>query len=246
MLSKILSLGDRLEINKVVSEEKRKQLVEENSVFARTLTSQIYDIIDETQLNIAMPIVEGRVIPLPVNAKFDVCFFSSGGLYKSKFIVLDRYKENGLYVLKVELISGLTKYQRRQYYRLECAMDIEYLVVENDLLDSLREDETLVRKMLDESELKKGIVIDISGGGIRFASRDKLDSNSVVLVKVNIAISNGKNVYGVLGKVLNSTKMINNELMYEQRIEYSDIQNADREVIIRYIFETERKMRQKN
>lgn len=246
MLSKILSLGDRLEIEKVVSEEKKKQLIAENSVFARTLTSQIYDIIDETQLHIAMPMVEGRVIPLPVNAVFDVCFFCTGGLYKSRFVVLDRFKENGLYVLTVELVTELRKYQRRQYYRLECAMDIEYLVVENDIIRSLTDNEELVRQMLDEHELKKGIVIDISGGGIRFASHDKLDSDSVVLVKINIAISNGKSVYGVLGKVLNSSKMINNELMYEQRIEFSDIQNADREIIIRYIFETERRMRQKN
>jgi c-di-GMP-binding flagellar brake protein YcgR len=246
MLSKVLSPGDRLEIEKIVSEEKKKQLIEENSVFAKTLISQIYDMIDETQLKIAMPIVEGRVIPLPTNARFDVCFFTSGGLYKSKFVVLDRFKENGLYVLVVELVSELKKYQRRQYYRLECTMDIEYLVVENELVDSLKDDEEYVKEILDGSQLNKGIVIDISGGGIRFASRDKLDCNSTVLVKINIAISDGKSVYGVLGKVLNSSRMINNELMYEQRIEYSDIQNGDREIIIRYIFEQERRMRQKN
>lgn len=243
MLSRVVTPGDRLELNKAVSKEALLKLEKEGSVFAKTLVSQVYDIVDETQLKIAMPIVEGKVIPLPVNSKFEICFFTALGLYKSKIIVLDRFKENNIYVLVVELISELSKFQRRQYFRLEYAMDIEYLVIDNSVVSSLKDNVGLINKMLDENVLKRGISIDISGGGIRFASDEQLDIDSAVLVKVNVTTSDGKSVYGILGKVLNSDKIINNELMFDQRIEYLDIKNEIREVIIRYIFEQERKMR---
>lgn len=246
MLSKILSLGDRVEITKSVNEEKKQELIKEKSIFAKPLISQVYDILDETQLRIAMPIVEGRVIPLPLNSRFDVCFFTSGGLYKSRFVVTERYKEGGLFILVIELIYELKKYQRRQYYRLECTMDIEYLSIDNDMADSLREDEELIKEVIDNNKLSTGIIVDISGGGVRFVSKEKLIENSVVLLKLDITLANNKSVYGVLGRVLSSYKVPNNELRYEQRIEYTDIQNSSKETIIRYIFEQERRMRQKN
>lgn len=245
MLSRIISPGDRLEITKAVSEKKRKQLEEENSVFARTLVSQVYDIIDETQLKIAMPIVEGRVIPLPVNDRFDVCFFTSGGLYKSGFTVIERYKENGLYILVVELIYELKKYQRRQYYRFECVMEVDYIKVDEEFLNQ-ELSEYIVEEKFDETPKNRGIVMDISGGGIRFASEENLEKNSVILIKLNLVLSNNQKLKIVMGKVLSSNKVRNNSGMYEQRIEYCDIEGSVREKIIKYIFEQERKMRHRD
>lgn len=245
MLSKIVTLGDRIEITKSENSERRK-LSDEKSVFDRPLISQVYDVIDETQLKIAMPIVEGRVVPLAVNGRFDICFITSGGLYKSRFVVLDRYKENGLYVLLIELVYELKKYQRRQYYRLEYMKDFEYIVIDEDTEKLIIEDENMIKEILDNNKLKKGIIIDISGGGIRFASRDKLEEKSKVLLKLDISLSNNKKVYGIMGKVLSSRSLLNDETTYEQRIEYMEIPNSTRETIIRYIFEQERLMRQKN
>ena len=185
MLSKIVTLGDRIEITKSENSERRK-LSDEKSVFDRPLISQVYDVIDETQLKIAMPIVEGRVVPLAVNGRFDICFITSGGLYKSRFVVLDRYKENGLYVLLIELVYELKKYQRRQYYRLEYTKDFEYIVIDEDTEKLIIEDENMIKEILDNNKLKKGIIIDISGGGIRFASRDKLEEKSKVLLKLDM------------------------------------------------------------
>lgn len=244
MISKILSPGDRLEVKKIVSEKKRRELEEENSIFAKTLISKIYDIIDETQLKIAMPMAEGRIIPLPVNSRFDVCFFSSGGLYSSAFTVIERYKENGLYILVVELIYELKKVQRRQYYRLDCVMEIEYVKVEEEFVNQ-ELDELVLEEKFAELEKFNGIVMDISGGGIRFASEEELPKNSMVIVKLNLEFGKDQKIFGVLGKVLSSKKVRNNQGMYEQRIEYFEMQAKIREKIIRYIFEQERRLRNK-
>ncbi len=246
MISKVLSLGDRLEITKPVSGEKKKELIEQNSIYAKPLVSQIYDIIDDTQLRIAMPIVEGRVIPLPENARFDVCFFATGGLYKSKFVVTNRYKENGLFILVIELVQELRKYQRRQYYRLEYTREVEYLVVDKEQAEELSEDDGLIREMLDHNGLKKGIIVDISGGGVRFSSSEKLEPGTTILIKLDLSNNDGKSIYGVKAEVLRSEKMISNDRIFEQRVEYLEIPNNAREIIIKHIFETERRMRQRN
>ncbi len=245
MLSKILSLGDRLELIRVMSEEKRKQLKKENSIEAKPFVSQIYDIVDEEQLKIAMPIVEGRVIPLPVNTRYDVCFFTSGGLYKSRVVITDRYKEDGLYVLVAELMSDLKKYQRRQYYRLECTLDIEYRLLEDSEVETLREEPERIQEMIENGEFTTAIVLDISGGGIRFASEEHLEPGSNLLLNLNIITGNGQNVYGVMARNLSSTRIINKEHMYEQRAEYLEITGHTREAIIKFIFEQERRLRKK-
>lgn len=245
MLSKIVKPGDRIEITKSDS-DLRKKSSEEKSVFDRPLISQVYEIIDETQLKIAMPIVESRVIPLPVHGRFDICFMTSGGLYKSRFVVLERFKENGLYVLTVELVYELKKYQRRQYYRLEYSKEIEYLEIDDDLEEIIKENEDLIKVILDTYHLKKGIIIDISGGGIRFASGEKLENDAKVLIKLDIVLTDDTSVYGIAGRVLSSRTLLSDDTTYEQRIEFSNIKNTTRENIIKYIFEQERFMRQKS
>ena len=47
MLSKILSPGDRLELLRVASEEKKNRFLEQNSVESKVLLSQIYDMMDD-------------------------------------------------------------------------------------------------------------------------------------------------------------------------------------------------------
>lgn len=245
MLSKILSLGDRLELSRVMSEEKRNQLKKENSIEAKPFVSQIYDIVDEEQLKIAMPIVEGRVIPLPINTRYDVCFFTSGGLYKSRVVITDRYKEDGLYVLVAELMSDLKKYQRRQYYRLECTLDIEYRLLEDSEVEMFRNEPERIQEMIEDGEFTTAIVLDISGGGIRFASEEHLEPGSNLLLNLNIITGTGQNVYGVMARILSSVRIINKENMYEQRAEYLEITGHTREAIIKFIFEQERRLRKK-
>lgn len=245
MLSKVLSLGDRIEITKVVNDEQKMKLIEDKSIFSKPLISQVYDIIDDNQLKIGMPIVEGRVIPLPVNARFNICFFTSGGLFKSRFVVTDRYKEEGLYVLVIELISELKKYQRRQYYRLEYTMDIEYMPIEEELRESIKNEEITIEDAMTDGNLKTGVLLDISGGGIRFTSNEQLEANIDLLLKLDICLANNKKVNGVVGTLLSSNKLQNKDGVYEQRVVFCDMTQMTRETIIRYIFEQERKMRQK-
>lgn len=245
MISKILSPGDRIELERVVNKDKLKNVIIQETTEIKPYISQIYDIIDDEQLKIAMPIIEGRVTPLPQNARYDACFFTHGGLFKGRIVITDRYKEDGLFVLAVELTTELKKYQRRQYYRLEYTMDIDYIIIDAQTENMILEDEKAAADILTDNKLTNGTVLDISGGGIRFCSDEKLEVGSKILVDLNILLTSSQEKCGVIGIVLSSNRIQNKDGLYEQRIEYTNIKGPTRESIIRYIFEQERKIRKK-
>lgn len=242
MLSKIVSLGDKLELVKAGSENKKKELGEEPE---KKYISQVYDILSEDELKIAMPIVEGRVIPLPINGRYDLCFFTSGGLYQCKAIITDRYKEGGLFVLQIELTSDLKKFQRRQYFRLECTMDIMYKVItKEELVEIITDKEKL--QMFLQSGLDRGVALDLSGGGMRFTSRQQHKPGDCMIAVMKIKKQGVDSLCVLPGTVLRSYNVQNRRDLFEHRVEYNNLNPNMREALIKFIFEEERRLRQKD
>ena len=122
MIERIVSTGNKIEFTKVSSY--REYDLEMGREDKNVYVSQVYDIIDEDRLKIGVPIVGGRVLMIPQNVRIDVCFYTSRGLFQGRAIVVDRFKEDNIFVMVIEMISELQKYQRRQYFRLNCTMDI--------------------------------------------------------------------------------------------------------------------------
>lgn len=240
MVSKIISLGDKIEMKRVRMSSKFKSADDEQD---RVYISQVYDIISEDEMKIAMPIVEGKVVPLPVNGRFDLSFYTSNGLYQCRAIITDRYKEDGLFTLQIEIISDIKKFQRRQYFRLECTKDIRYSVLSGEEILEIITEMEKVQEFLN-TPLESGIALDISGGGMRFASKNRHSDGDNVLIAMPIK-KVGKDVTCVLpGKIIKSKSVQNRTDMYEYRVEYNNLQRNVRETLIKFIFEEERRLRQ--
>ena len=71
---------------------------------------------------------------------YEVCFYTSTGLYQAKLEITDRYKENNIFILVGAFCSDLEKCQRRQYYRLEKIIDIDYrnYTREEEILEKIK------------------------------------------------------------------------------------------------------------
>ena len=156
MLSKLVSLGDRLELTSPAKMQQNKEN-DEPQPHKKPYVSQVYDVLEDEQLKIAMPIVEGRVIPLPLHGRYDVTFFTAGGLYQAKSVIVERYKEDGLFILVIELTSELKKYQRRQYFRLEYTMDVEYIELTKEEVINVLTDPDAMDEIL-EGEMNAGTI----------------------------------------------------------------------------------------
>jgi c-di-GMP-binding flagellar brake protein YcgR len=250
MISEVATIGDKLELRKISNaiDNNRKE---------RLYTSQILDITADGLVNIAMPIEKGRIIPLNIGDKYQLFIYSSKGLYQCNMVITNRYKDNNIHMLTIQILSELDKFQRRQFYRLDCILDISYHCI-NELEVKLREkfmrndftneaEKSACKNKLNELEKEygQGIVTDLSGGGAKFISDKLLDNGLPLIMSFNLQIGGTTKELQLQGNVISSVKMLNRIGYYEHRVKYVDILKEERETIIKFIFEEERRLRKR-
>lgn len=249
MISELISIGDKLELKKL-----KTRTSEEDT--DKIYVSQLLDISPDDKLNIAMPIEKGRIIPLSVGDKYSVRFYANKGLYQCKALITDRYRNNNIYIIVIQLISELEKYQRRQYFRLECLLDIKYHVItdlelaiankvkKDDFKDAEEKEKYLNTLDNYQNDFHSGTIVDLSGGGARFISNHKHEHGNRIQISIRFS-SDFNNIHVINAGIISSTNMINRQGVYEHRVQFNDISKEEREAIIKFIFEEDRKQRRK-
>lgn len=208
----------------------------------RTYATKIYDILTEDTMEVLMPMEQGRLILLPVDQEFDAVIYGQTSLYQCVVKVIDRYKTDNLFILLLEFTSNLRKYQRREYYRFSCVLEMDSRnLAEEELadLENMRPGEGL--NLQPGLPLRRSVIVDISGGGLRFVSTQQYDVDSFIFCSYTLNIKGERKRYDLVGKVLGVKELENRRGNYEHRVQYYNIPRDVREEIIKYIFEEERK-----
>ncbi len=234
-----INIGDKLDLKKIEG-----HLSVDPDKETPIYISQVLDEADNGDMLVAMPISEGKVIPLNVDDEYDTTFYTKAGLLNCRMLVSGRYKKDALFLLALRQLTDLKKIQRREYYRLSCRNSLKYRMLSADE----RKEVELGRPsnaQVEEDEWKKGIMLDLSGGGIRFVSASKEEINSMLQVCFEYSIDNENKVMYAYAHLLRSERNENNSAIYDQRIKFYRMDREDREQLIRYIFETQRKIRSK-
>lgn len=234
LLSKYVMPGCRVDLQAIDRSASQKDAEGHH----KTHQSQVLDIISEDRIEISMPIEKSKLILLPVDGEYDLYFYGDNVLYQCYARVVDRYKNNSLYVLVLDLTSNLRKYQRREYYRFSCALEMNSR--------KLQEEEIYFAdkgtdKLIPELPLKSSVVVDISGGGLRFVANYAYEADSVILCKYRLLINGQSKEYNLIGRVLAVRELDNRKGVFEHRVQYVNMDSEDREEIIKYIFDEERK-----
>lgn len=240
MLSRIIKPGDRIELRPV---EKNRPNAEMKANITKSYMSQVQSLISEEKLEIVMPMEGTKIVLLPVDAVFDMYLTTSSGLYQCFIRIVDRYKSNNVYILAVELTSSLRKYQRREYYRFSCALEMRSRELSKDEIRALDTDHEFLTPGLP---LKQNVIVDISGGGLRFLSNQIYEPGSLIYINYRLLNRDKMKEYNLVGKVLAIKPSENRKGVYEHRVQYVNMRTDDREEIIKYIFEEERKHRNHN
>jgi len=235
MISKYVQVGNKIEIESV-----KKTTDEFGEITRKTYRSKLYDIESEDIIKIAMPMEQSKIVLLPVDAEYSLCFYTSGGLYQCLARVVERFKSNNLFVLKMELETDLQKYQRREYYRLNTVLDMKSVAINQEAASGGVEQ---VQFLDTDLTFDNGTMVDISGGGARFISKVMYTEGSLIRFVFTLFVNGRVTEYKLLGKVLKSTPMENREDSFENRIQFVNMDHDDRESIIKYIFEEERRQR---
>ena len=100
----------------------------------------------------------------------------------------------------------------------------------------------ILRRQGKRKTEKKVIIRDIFPIG---AYPVEIGTGSAVLIIVMLQTQTGEKQYYLPGYILRSTKLLNRDNMYENRLKFIIRDDKIREEIIRYIFAEERKARQR-
>lgn len=236
MLTKYVKPGEKVEL----------QTVERSILGAvsdkKAYVSKVYDVISDEQFEILMPMEKTKLILLPVDGEYDVCFYTKQGLYQCYVRIVDRYKSDNTFILLCEPTSNLRKHQRREYYRFSCILNMNSRELVEEEIVAIEKNEVFFQPGLP---LQKSVIVDISGGGVRFVSNYRYEEGTIIYLTYKLMINGREKEYELAGKILASKAIENRQGEFEHRLKYLHVENSDREEIIRYIFEEERKNRQK-
>lgn len=232
MVEKYLSPGDKVEL------KPRRRIDAKEGEESKVYISKVNQVLDEERLEIMMPMEQQKMVLLPRNARFDITVYNSKGIYQCEVKIADRYKSGTIFCQVLELMTGIKKYQRREYYRYSCTVPVFCRKLLEDEKETLIWDESI--------KGMEGYSLDIGGGGIRFIIEEKFSANELVVCYIPLEIRNSVREIQGIGKVLSSKLVKDSTKLYEVRVQFEVMSNAIREDIIQYIFEDERKKRRSN
>lgn len=232
MIEKYLNPGDKVEIQ---FEQRSAQPGNKIELKKRIYISKINQILNEDKIEIMMPIEQSKLVLLPRSVVGNLVVYTKNGLFQCKIKVGDRYKSKNTYIQVLELISGIKKYQRREFYRYSCTVPLYCRLLTDEEKENLVWDHTMKGNACQ--------VLDIGGGGIRFMADKIYQKEDLILCFLELEGKKGIQEIQAVGKVLACNQVKNSGRFYEIRIQFEKISNDMREKIVQFIFDDERRKR---
>lgn len=252
MANEMIQIGNKIEMRTIMKQSPNAEMSPPD-----IYVSQFLHWVDHNVASVAIPTFKGHLVPLRVDDVYELQFFTRNGLYRCKGKILRRSKtSNNIATAEIRFISALEKFQRRQYFRMNCIITMSYAVltdIQRNLYKERKrclslEQKLAIEKKIENQEIvfQKGIVLDISGGGMRFNSSEQQQQGDVLLLQPALPEVVRKKIPFLFGRVISSRRIPNKEpLTFDNRIEFVEITSAEQEQIITYIFKEERDKRKR-
>ena len=198
-----------------------------------------------------MPVDNGRVVLFQLGMQFDfIVYTQNKTILKSAAIVRQRYRKGNMYFLAIELTNNLEKIQRRQFFRLPCTIDMSFYEVryddkaesESEFCKSMYKNHAINSKNM---QIVKSVILDISGGGIRFSLRIPLEEGAYFMAQFSLALEEGTQQFNIVCKVISCTPALDHTDRYFARSKFIFDRMTEREKIVRFVFEEERRIRRR-
>ena len=131
---------------------------------------------------------------------------------------------------------------------MPCVIPMNYYDVTEEQIREIRPDRYQMLVDLPEigMTMREASIVDISGGGLRFVTEERVGTGRFLIVEVELKNIHESAVYYIPTHILASEKSKAREDRYENRGEFIIRDRRVREEIIRFIFDEERKNRKKD
>ena len=179
--------------------------------------------VGERIIAVGAPFDHGEIVPLREGTQVKLTFWDEAAAYSFEGKIMQRIAVP-IPMFVLELPDSVDKVQRRNFVRVPAFYPVSFRVVTKEGL----------------SDLQKGTMIDLSGGGLRFLTKERVDNKA--LLYALIALPNGELKTPV--RVCRAEK-IEDSKHYTVSVEFHDIAERERDQIIRCVFDIQRAMRKK-
>jgi c-di-GMP-binding flagellar brake protein YcgR len=191
--------------------------------------SIVQDVSDDN-IAIATPLIGGVFLPLHKGDTFTVIYYKDEKeIYEFLGLVIGRKIEGNVQLVILEYPKVIKLIQRRQFVRVEISHPIKYVksLLEIDLKNA--------ESILKSNNGKSGMLVDLSGGGLRFKTIEKMELHNFVTIEIDL--SNTKIV--LQGKVVRV--FVDDSSNYVCGVSFIQVNERLRDKVIQLIFEIMRK-----
>jgi c-di-GMP-binding flagellar brake protein YcgR len=243
-LSELTKPGDKIDIQLLQQLEQQEHGKTAGAI--RTCKSSVFDFLDEDSIEIAMPTENGKMVLFQIGLRCKMLFYTQKGLFTCTAVVQRRYKSDNLFVLSMQLKTDPVKFQRREFFRIECMIEMDFIPIEEEIakLNSTEQIFGAVSEVESAKPNQKAKVMDISGGGIRFSTEETLQPDTYILTMIRLSNDKIDQMFYLVTQILES-ELSTNGYKYMNRAKFLFKDLRDRETIVRYVFEEERRIRRK-
>jgi len=182
------------------------------------------------------------------NECYTLDFYNPDGLYRCNAYIISIYSKDGAGCYKARTSSQLKKVDRRMYHRYPCHALFSYSAIQKaqvrDILDG--EWQEVWKEIAGVQWFKHAPLVDISGGGLRFTSRQRLNKGDYLVCTLDFGEYNKKNkekileAFPIMCEVVYVEKIVKDRNVFDIRLKYTGITERQREQIIHFVFWLER------
>jgi c-di-GMP-binding flagellar brake protein YcgR len=223
----IKAVGERMsmqDINKFLSIGAKIHLLIMNDNNQSQYVSRVDNINEDGTIDVLIPISKRRIVYINEDTVLKVIITKEAAIYEFKAEI-----ENKLFgvdpLLRLKRTSDIQKIQRRNYFRLKSLNTIKIRKIVN-LTEAIF------------SEYFNVAMVDISGGGLAFNSELELDINDLIEISVTL----NSNTINLLGMVVRADRSEDNLKKMGYGINFEKITETERNIIMSFIFEEQRKL----
>lgn len=216
------------EINKFIAIGEKINLLLMNNYDNHQYVSKIESINEDETIDVLIPIAKNRIVYIKNDTILKVIIAKEGSIIEFKAQIVNKLF-GAIPLLRLKRVSEITKIQRRNYYRLRIVKSIK------------------VRKVIDIKEKQfdeffKASLIDISGGGIALAASQELELGD--LIEANMELNTS--MINIFGKIVRKDiRDEGNTTKFFYGVNFDKITEVERNIIMRFIFEEQRKLAKK-
>ncbi|MBN1041216.1 pilus assembly protein PilZ [Clostridium botulinum] len=206
----ILKINDRVEV--LVGDRAFKSLVQD---------------IEDDYIKINIPVCEGEYLALKIDNKIELNSYARGGkCFNFHCDVIERGKEGNIIYYKLSEPYNVKEIQRRDFVRVDFMNIVKF---------------KKIMKTADEevTSFKDALMIDLSGGGMRFKAKEKLEKYDKLLLEFEL---NDKLNY-LKAQIMRLEITEFGEYLYG--VKFIDISEIQRDKVISEIFNIMRKQRER-